>query len=380
MVSPAERDRRYAAIGALMDVGGFGAYLVVGRSDDSERGRIHYVSDLSVMGGRTYVLLPRDASAILFQPAFVGRAWAETAGWVTDNRSAVDPIEAVAEALMDLGLGAARIGIVGLAEVMPIRDLASLMNRLPEARFEDTTAPFDAIKAVKSREEIGFLRSTSALLAEAYAVLESVLAPGKTEREVVSEAIGAVRRLGGLVGFLHVSRSGGITALHPPTNDLIQLDDVVTFDFEYTGAQHYALELTRQYSFVRRPRRVISETFEIQQRVFERCAAALRPGQTTAAFTSVIRNAYESEGRVAAGPAGWGPVQLHAHGIGLDFGEPPFIPGPDAVLETGMVLSLHPNIGPEDPSLPVISVADNVLVTESGGELLTPGNIGWRVL
>jgi Xaa-Pro aminopeptidase len=363
-----------------MDATGAAAYLIVGRADGSERGRIHYVSDLSVMGGITYVLLPRDAAPILFQPAFVGRAWAETAGWITDNRSAVDPIVVIADALGDLSLRGAQIGIVGLADVMPIRDFRWLAEHLPDAKLTDETAAFDRVRSVKSGEEIAGLQATSALLMEGYAALESVLAPGRTERDVVAEAIGAVRRGGGLGGFLHISRSGGVTALHPPTDDVIRDDDILTFDFEYTGRDHYALELTRQYSFGAPPPPAIAARFAAQSRVFERMRDVLRPGQTTAAIARLVHEAYEAEGYVAAGPEGWGPVQLHAHGIGLDFGEPPFIPGPDAVLAENMVLALHPNIGPEDPSVPVVSVADNVLVTPGGGERLTDTSIEWRIL
>jgi len=380
VASLAERDRRYAALRGAMDASAHDAYLIAGRADGSERGRVHYVSDLSVMGGMTYVLLPRDRPPTLFQPAFVGRAWAETAGWVIDNRSALDPIAEVVDVLRELGLADGRVGIIGLEHTMPIADFRTLATSLAGALLEDATPAFDAVRVVKSAEELACLRSTSSIVVAAYEALEAVLRPGVTERAAVSTAIGEVRRLGGLGGFLHISRSGGFTALHPPTDDVIRPDDVVTFDFEYTGLEHYALELTRQYSFGGPPPDDIAATYAIQGRVFDRIAASLRPGQTTTALAALIRAAYAAEGRTAAGPEGWGPVQLHAHGIGLDFGEPPFIPGPEMVLESGMVLSLHPNIGPEDPHRPVVAVVDSVVVTPWGGDPLTPGNARWRVL
>lgn len=379
MTSPGERQRREAALRSLMDATGAGALLIVGRADGSERGRIHYVSDLSVMGGISYVVLPRDGAAVLVQPAFVGRAWADTAGWIADTRSAVEPIAAVSRALVERLPATARLGIVGLGGVMPIGDFARLREELPGIETFDATAAFDAVRAVKSEEEIAALRATSALLLDAYAVLDAEIAPGRSEREVVAAVIGAVRRGGGLGGFLHVSRSGGTRALHPPTDEAIRPDDVLTFDLEYTGREHYALELTRQYSFGPPPPPVL-ERFLVQSRVFERVRDALRPGRSTLEIGRLVGEAYADEGYAAAGPEGWGPVQLHAHGIGLDFGEPPSIPGPPATLEADMVLALHPNLGPEDPSLPAIALADNVRVTAAGGERLTPGEFTWRTL
>jgi Xaa-Pro aminopeptidase len=75
-----------------------------------------------------------------------------------------------------------------------------------------------------------------------------------------------------------------------------------------------------------------------------------------------MRRAYADNGFELAGPIGWGPVHMQLHGIGLDFTEPPVVPDLNLEFEEGMVLTLHPRLGPENPRFPELTVQDNLLV------------------
>jgi Xaa-Pro aminopeptidase len=363
MASAQERERRYAALRAAMAQAGLEALIVCARGDEFQRGRLQYVSDLFMWAGRGYLVLPLVHPPILFQSRSI--AWAEAAGWVQDNRSAVEPPRAIAEALADLGLGRARLGLVGLADVIAVGDLQLLEQGLPAAHLEDATMLFDAVRAIKSAEEIDYLRETSEVLKRAYTAMEAVLRPGISERQVIAEGHRVARLLGCLDGIAHLGRTTGLRMIRPPNESIVAREDVVTFDLEFAGPHGYWLELSRQYSFGPPPE-AAKRLHAVQAEVYERCVEQMKPGVASRDILATADAAYRRHGYSAAGPVGY-----HAHGIGLDSLEPPWVPGIDMTLEAGMVISLHPHIAPHDAGLPSISIEDNILMMPAGGERLT---------
>lgn len=364
-----ERDRRYAALREAMAAAELDALLICARGDEFQRGRLSYVSNLYMWAGRGFALLPREHPPTVVQARSI--AWAEAAGWVEDNRSAVEPAAAVAEALLEHGLGQGRIGIVGMADVLALHDLRVLRHHAPDARYVDATVVFDRVRAIKSPAEIDCLRETSRILTQAYHAIEAVLAPGVTERQVVAEAQRVARLFGCLDGIAHLSRSTGLAMMHPPTGQTITREDAVTFDLEFAGPQGYWLELSRQYSFGP-PAEQLRRIYEVQVAAFERCVELIRPGVRSTEIAAAAAEVYRARGFTPAGPVGY-----HAHGIGLDSLELPLVPGDDIALEAGMVLSLHPHVHVDEPGIPSIAIQDNVLVTQAGCERLTDSATSW---
>jgi Xaa-Pro aminopeptidase len=378
MVSEQERERRLTAMRKAMDDAGFEALVVCTAGTDG-RGRIRYLDGVYLWGGRSFYILPAKGEPAMIQPAYVGSEWGEAVGWCNDHRSAVDPARAVAEALRDMGLHRSAIGIVGLEELISVRDLRTLQDTLSEASFQAATMLFDRVRLVKSDEEIGCIRDTSAIFRRAYQALESALKPGMTERDAMAEAVRNLMRRGCHSGFAHISRSGGLPMLHPPTDDVIEQTDVITCDLEFVGPEGYALELSRHFSFGLPPDPV-RRLYDMQVEAFQDCLAAMQPGNSSSEILKAADDSYRKHGHFAAGPVGRSWVQFHAHGIGLDFEEPPLVPGLEVTLRPGMVVSLHPHPGPEDPTLPAIKIEDNVLITDAGPERLTYAQDGWVVL
>lgn len=379
MASTKERERRYAALRKAMSQEGLEVLLVCGRGGYSDRGAVRYVADLYMWGGETYVILPLKGDPVIFQPGYMGYAWAQAGGWIEDARSAVNPIQAVVEVLMDLGLSRSRVGIVGMGTVIPVQNLQKLESGLPTASLQDATNLFNRVKIIKSTEEIAYLRQTSEMMKHGYAAMEAILIPGVTERELIAEAEHAMRLHGMADGFALISRSTRNPVMRPPTDDLVQSDDIITFDWEFVGAQGYCLELSGQYSFGPPPDK-LRRVYEAQSETYQRCVEIMKPGVPSARILEVIETTYKKHGFQLPGPSGYGPVQFHVHGIGLDFTEPPLVPGFDLVLEEGMVVALHPHIGPEDKAQPPIEILDNVLVTANGGERLTYPHADWKTL
>jgi Xaa-Pro dipeptidase len=378
MATQQERERRHSCIQAAMRGEGLDALLICANGP-SGRGRISYLADCYLTGGQALLIFPLAGEPVLVQPAYVGIAWAMGTTCIRDHRSSTNPAQTAAAVLADLGLDRGSIGLVDMESGLAAGNLRILERALPQAQWHDATMLFDRVRIVKSEEELGYVRETSAIVKKAFQVISGLLRPGMSERHILAEAERALYMHGVIDGFAHITRSSGVHTLHPPTDDPISPDDVVCIDLEYIGPHGYGLELGAHYSF-RPPSEKIRRIFEVQCEVYERCVEAIKPGVASSEILSVANRAYRKHGFFAAGPTGLGPVQFHAHGIGLDSEEPPLVPGLEVVFEPGMVLSLHPHLGPEDPGRPVIWINDNVLVTATGAERLSYPHTEWTVL
>lgn len=160
-----ERDRRWNAVRENGANAGFDCILVpLGNGVDGR-----YMTQLrcSAMAlptdGRAPIIIAdrKSYNAWVPEPWQTGREWAEPMG----------------EALLDLGMERARIGVVGLKGgtvthcnsidgVVNHTALEHVMGKLPNARFEDATDIVGLVRFVKSAEEIEFVRG-SAKVAEA---------------------------------------------------------------------------------------------------------------------------------------------------------------------------------------------------------------------
>jgi Xaa-Pro aminopeptidase len=373
MASDKERERRYGALRKAMAQSGFEALVVCGRG--KSLGLVEYVTDVQLVESRC--ILPLNAPPIVLVAPLIGLSWTKRPMWVEDNRQVVDIGTAMAEALSDLGLGKAPIGIVGLDGVMPVKELRNLEAGLPEAKLSDATELFDKVRVIKSAEEIADLRETSNILRGAFKALEAELYPGATERHVVAAHDQALRELGGFDGYVVVNRPPFDTA-GMPTAQPFERKDIVVIYSEQAGPAGYWCELVRSYSFGRPPERV-RRFWEMRVEVFQRCMEAMKPGVSSAEILTAMNRAYAGFGYDAAGL-----ISYAAHGIGLDAGEPPYVPGQMLTLEEGMVLSLHPHIKLDDPveaqTVGGIDIIDNVLVTRNGGERLTDRVDEWVAL
>ena len=175
--SLAERDRRWNAVRANAAKAGFDCILVpLGNGVDGR-----YMTQLrcSAMAlesdGRAPIVIADRSSHNDWvpEPWQTGREWAEPMG----------------EALLDLGMGRARIGVVGLRGgvvthcsssdgVVNHTALEQVMNRLPDARFEDATDIVGLVRYVKSEEEIVFVRQSATVASSGLEELIKVARPG----------------------------------------------------------------------------------------------------------------------------------------------------------------------------------------------------------
>jgi Xaa-Pro aminopeptidase len=175
--SLAERDRRWNAVRANASKAGLDCVLVpLGDGVDAR-----YMTQLRCSA----MVLPTDGRApIIIADRRSSNQWAPEP-WQTGREWA----EPMAEALLDLGMHHARIGVAGLKGgrvthcnaidgVVNHTALTYVMGRLPNAEFADATDVVGVVRYVKSEEEIACLRRSAKVAGAGLDELIKLARPG----------------------------------------------------------------------------------------------------------------------------------------------------------------------------------------------------------
>jgi Xaa-Pro aminopeptidase len=187
--SLAERDRRWNAVRENAGKAGFDCVLVpLGNGIDGR-----YMTQLRCSA----MALPADGRApIIIADRTSSNEWAPEP-WQTGREWA----EPMGEALLDLGMSRARIGVVGLKGgtvthcrsidgVVNHTALAYVMGKLPNATFHDATDVVGRVRYVKSEEEISFVRRSAEVASAGLDELIRLARPGVDAGVLYADVIG----------------------------------------------------------------------------------------------------------------------------------------------------------------------------------------------
>ncbi len=377
ITSDAERERRYTALREAMTANGLEALVICSRGDEFVRGRVQYVSDIFQWAGRGFVVLPLKGDATFVVDPLWGLGYAMLGGWLSDYRMPEIAGTEIGAVLSDHGLASASIGVVGLADITAVNDYNEMTAALPNADWQDATDLFDDVRAIKSDEEIEATRETGRILRRVFAALEAEIRPGVQEIDVLAEAHRLARQLGCVEGIALMGRAP-FRSFTPGTRGVIEEDDVIVIDLEWGGPSGYWVELRRVYSF-KPPTDKQKAYWDTRIESFAACVDAMKAGESSETILAARDAVYAKHGQSAEGV-----IAYTAHGIGVDSLEPPWVPGKERVMQEGMMINLHPSIKFADPeegaALGGISIADNVLVTATGGERITDQVDEWIIL
>ena len=186
--SIAERDRRWNAVRANASEAGFDCILVpLGNGIDAR-----YMTQLRCSAlvlpsdGRAPIVIAdrRSNNEWVAEPWQTGREWAEP----------------MAEALLDLGMARARVGVAGLkgGVVTHCQSIDGAVNhtalehvigKLPNARFEDATDVIGKVRYEKSAEEIEFVRRSAEVASAGLDELVKLAQPGADAGVVYSAVL-----------------------------------------------------------------------------------------------------------------------------------------------------------------------------------------------
>jgi Xaa-Pro dipeptidase len=137
--------------------------------------------------------------------------------WVRDVRTyevMADPIEALVALVRERGLGRARIGIETGYGSLTVAQVDALRRRLPDVRWVDASGLIEAIRAVKSADELAALREAARISSAGMRAAIGAVHPGVTDNDVAAAAVSTVIAEGGehfsIVPIVTAGRRSGV--------------------------------------------------------------------------------------------------------------------------------------------------------------------------
>lgn len=275
--------------------------------------------------------------------------------------------------LKKLGLAAGRIGVE--MAFLPADAWLALQKGLPEARFSEALEVMERLRAVKSPQELGYLREASE---KVVASMQAVIAghrPGVTTRQLV-EALRREEIARGLA-FDYCLITAGRGFNRAPSDQTWDEGEVMSIDSggNYRG---YIGDVCRMGLFGEPDGELVDllgEIDAIQMAAREPIRAGARGGDIFAPALALLQRSSHK-----------GYTHFMAHGMGMVSHEAPRLTGNGSVpypgydenrpLEAGMIVSiettmLHPGRG-------YIKLEDTVAVTRDGCIGFGDGGRGWN--
>ena len=225
------------------------------------------------------------------------------------------------------------------------------------------------LRLIKDASEVAILRRAGIALTEVASYLREWVAVDRPERDVAADINRGIERAGFERPAFDTIVASGPNSAHPharPGDRRLADGDLVVLDFGGV-LDGYCVDLTRMAAVGR----LRDEAGRIYRAVRDAQQAALnviRAGVTAGAVDAAARQVLVGEGLGAAFVHGTG------HGLGLEVHEAPRISsvaGSEELLKAGMVCTIEP--GAYVPGVGGVRLEDDVLVTDTGAELLTPG-------
>ena len=278
----------------------------------------------------TALILVTDGPAVLVTPAFEESNVTRdaTVDDVQTWQEEQDPIAITAKLLLRKTVG---------VEGSTAFSTASLVSSAASARVEDAAPVFDALRAVKSAEELAFIQEAGRRTVLAIAATHERLRRGMTESEVADILAQEFSNLGvhgdGLVQF-------GPSAALPhggPGERKLARGDAVLIDCG-CRVRGYTSDVTRTVSFGP-PSDDFRKVYGIVNRAQVAGIEALQAGRTGEEVDRAARKVIED--------AGYGRYFTHrlGHGLGMDGHEHPYlVKGNRKPLVAGNSVTIEPGI------------------------------------
>jgi len=342
---------------------------------------------------RNFLILPLDGEPTLVTPVSMrgnveAMTWMENVTYFGKDLGG-DPAEIVAEVLKKQGLSNKVIG-TEIDHSMRIwvsqRDFEAIRRGLPKAEFVDASKLIWKLRTIKSPLEIEYTKRSVEISCKAFEKGFESLKEGMSECEFAKIIFKAMLDEGADLGPIKAGlncRAGSerYTQYNArPSNRRFKKGDIVICDGGTTYMGYYS-DITR-LACIGKPSKKQREMFDIAREAEEVAVKAIRPevkvSDVCAVALDVIKNGGFGEHLLSEGVG---------HGLGLEIHEPPWLElRSEERLQPGMIITVEPciydtptvnflklkggkySIGGEG----VFFVEDNILVTESGHENLSP--------
>ena len=233
----------------------------------------------------------------------------------------------------------ANIGLLGVAAMSYALMDGLKKGALANANFSDASEMVDAIKCIKSPEEIALIRQVAKMQDTAMKAVFDQIRPGMTDLQVAASAEQVGHDHGSEQGlFLCASSPIGVPpvfANRHQQNRVIQSGDQFTLLIENSGVGGYYAELGRT-CVLGQASSEMKEEYEFVLKAQKFTTSLLKPG----ADCKDIWQAYNQYMRENGRPE---EKRLHCHGQGYDMVERPLVRMDETMkIAKDMVLSAHP--------------------------------------
>ncbi|MDQ2711083.1 MAG: Xaa-Pro peptidase family protein [Acidobacteriota bacterium] len=241
-----------------------------------------------------------------------------------------------------------------------------LKTALEGVRLKPVSDLVEALRMVKSPEEIGTIQASVRLNSVALEEALKRFEPAMTETDLAAEIDYRMRLLGADGTAFDTIVASGARSAQPhahPTHLPIQPNQLLLVDMGANVAG-YASDMTRTHA----SGKLNAKIRQMYQAVLESQLAAIdaiKPGISCARIDGAARGVLSGYGLESLF------VHSTGHGLGLEIHERPRIGRKEGTkLEAGMVITIEPGVYQE--GLGGIRIEDTVVVTARGCEVLTP--------
>jgi len=332
----AEVERRYARMRAAMADHDVDALLVSGSEYSGFEGAVRYMSGFRIVHRYAYVLLGAEGDPLSVFPSEARYVGEHAEGWIRDPVFAEHPGAWLAQELERRGVR--RLGVYGLAYVMPVRDFRALAA----ASFElvDFDEAFDLARAVKSEAELELVRESMAINEAGFWAVHRAYEPGRTQAELMAAAEELFARMGTgrqTMDMVVWGPRGAATPEFRIPDPLAPIDagDLLLYSLEVAGPGGHWVEFSRPLT--RGP--LAADTARMLEAYGEYHLAA-RASMRAGASAHDVHRAVSAPFRERGYPLG----HVTGHSIGMTMIEHPRIgEGVEVELQEGMVFSMHPH-------------------------------------
>lgn len=276
------------------------------------------------------------------------------------NEFTEKPMKILSDVLKEMGLENEKIGIE--LDYLPATHFSLLKQEMPNTEFVDSREHFLKIREVKTKEEIELIREVGIAAELIHNKIFQEIKPGMSEKDISGLVVSELSyRVGAVPKIIVVATGERSSMLNASATDrILKNGDMVRVDI-IASKDGYYCDVCRT-SVVGKPSK---EQLGIWNTIIEAknlVLSNIKPGINSHDLYSIYNDFVSQKGLT--------PIDFVGHGLGLGLHEEPYIGKyGGAVFTPGMVLCVEPIH--VVPGVMGFQVEDEILVTDSGYELLT---------
>lgn len=311
-------------------------------------------------GDSSYLLVTKESDLLLSDPRYeeqIAEECSELLVFIRKPSQLLMPV--TCQQIKRLGVGS--VAVEGASLTLDMYD--TLRDQLGSVVIHKGCGEVEGLRTIKDRDEIRLITQAVAIAERTFTSVRSQLMPAQTEREIAFEIERVIRVLGGEeCAFDPIVAVGPRSALPHATPGPSRIGDssFVLIDWGARVAG-YRSDLTRVLLTSKIPAK-IARSYEAVLAAQTAVIEAIQPGIKGSELDRIARD--QLAGLSSRFTHGLG------HGIGLDIHEAPRLgKNFDQPLQAGMVITVEPGV--YFPGLGGIRIEDDVLVTQSGSQVLS---------